>query len=93
MKWMDWLIVLLLVVVGVFCLTMSATWMIGPDSIHSYAFLPMSAVFSRHMFSNSVNNHDKEKSPISRDFFVDRTPTSFSVPFPSSFLPYAYLFR
>jgi hypothetical protein len=36
MKWMDWLIVLLLVVVGVFCLTMSATWMMGPDSIHYY---------------------------------------------------------
>ncbi|MGM0715043.1 hypothetical protein ACWKW1_25405 [Brevibacillus parabrevis] len=36
MRWVDWLIVSLLVVIGLSCLTMSATWMMGSDSIGMY---------------------------------------------------------
>ncbi|MFT8321135.1 MAG: hypothetical protein ABF649_09530 [Bacillus sp. (in: firmicutes)] len=36
MKRLDWLIVLVLIVIGLNCLTMSATWMMDTSSIHSY---------------------------------------------------------
>lgn len=38
MKLFDWLVAILLVVIGVGCLTMSATWMMGSGSIISNFF-------------------------------------------------------
>ncbi|MDK8642994.1 MULTISPECIES: hypothetical protein [Niallia] len=36
MKRLDWIIALFLVVIGLTCLTMSATWMMDTGSIRSY---------------------------------------------------------
>ncbi|MFS0558315.1 hypothetical protein [Brevibacillus sp. 179-C9.3 HS] len=36
MRWGDWLIVALLIVTGLSCLTMSATWMMDHDSMSVY---------------------------------------------------------
>ncbi len=36
MKWADWIIVFSLLLIGLSCLTMSATWMGKPESISSY---------------------------------------------------------
>jgi hypothetical protein len=36
MKRIEWLIVLLLIIIGLSCLTMSATSMMNPDSIRDY---------------------------------------------------------
>jgi hypothetical protein len=36
MKIIEWIIALFLVLVGVACLTLSATWMFNPDTIQSY---------------------------------------------------------
>lgn len=36
MKIIDWMIALSLVLIGLSCLTMSATWMLNPDTIRSY---------------------------------------------------------
>lgn len=36
MRWIDWLIVFLLIVIGLSCLTMSATWMMSPNSVLPY---------------------------------------------------------
>ncbi|MGE7274839.1 hypothetical protein ACQKK5_25885 [Brevibacillus panacihumi] len=36
MKWGDWLIVSLFLIIGLSCMTMSATWMMGTNAISSY---------------------------------------------------------
>ncbi|GAX91654.1 hypothetical protein [Effusibacillus lacus] len=36
MKWIEWVIAISLVVIGVSCLTMAATSMTNPDSLRSY---------------------------------------------------------
>jgi hypothetical protein len=36
MKWTEWLIALSLVIIGLSCLTTSATFMLNPDSIRDY---------------------------------------------------------
>ncbi|MCG5254648.1 hypothetical protein P9302_08865 [Brevibacillus agri] len=36
MRWIDWIMVSLMIVIGLSCLTMSATWMASPDSIFAY---------------------------------------------------------
>lgn len=36
MKWIEWVIVISLVMIGLMCLTMSATSMMNPESIRVY---------------------------------------------------------
>lgn len=36
MKIIDWIITLSLMLIGLSCLTMSATWLLNPETIHSY---------------------------------------------------------
>ncbi|EGL84018.1 hypothetical protein CathTA2_0421 [Caldalkalibacillus thermarum TA2.A1] len=38
MKRLDWVIAVMLVIIGLSCLTMSATWMLNPNSIRQYFF-------------------------------------------------------
>lgn len=36
MKKIEWIFALFLVIIGVVCLTVSATWVLNPDTIRSY---------------------------------------------------------
>lgn len=36
MKWSEWIIAISLMVIGLSCLTMSATYMLNPNSLHAY---------------------------------------------------------
>lgn len=36
MKWTEWILPFVLVIIGLLCLTISGTWLLDPDSIRSY---------------------------------------------------------